>query len=191
VSSPQPVASPGVDGSLDSGILSTPAGVASTPPQISGAGTPDSIGTGASSTVNLNYLNSKLSPPPPPPARNTSVRSGAGKRPSASGNPAGERKTSRGSLKSPPPPVPRHRGELGRTASVGSVHSQEQKVDGSEVVGSLGNGQAVGGDDGGQSPSADILADLTRLQREVDELRAGLVVGSVLDGNTERGRGVS
>lgn len=140
--------------------------------------------------MNLHYLHSKLSPPPPPPARNTSVRSGAGKRPLSSGDPAGERKGSRGSLKSPPPPVPRHRGELGRTGSVGSVHSQEHKVDGAEVVGSPGNGQAVGGDDDGQSPSADILADLTRLQKEVDELRAGLVVGGVLDENAGRGGGV-
>ncbi|KAK4166531.1 hypothetical protein QBC43DRAFT_332258 [Cladorrhinum sp. PSN259] len=145
--------------------------VVSTPPQLSGSGTPDGAAVSSGSSVNMHHLNSKLSPPPPPPARNLSVR--GAKRPVS----LSERKGSgSGSgLKSPPPPVPKHRGEglrSGSTGSLGSFPSQQtpQRVDDRSVE--VGGGQA--GDGGGQP--VDILADLTRLQREVDALRAGLVL---------------
>ncbi|KAK3990951.1 hypothetical protein QBC44DRAFT_59636 [Cladorrhinum sp. PSN332] len=172
---PPPLTSPGGTESYSaetplSGLGVMNASVVNTPPQISGGGTPDGTATAGSGSisVNMHHLHSKLSPPPPPPARNLSVRTGTGRRPVS----LSERKGSGSGLKSPPPPVPKHRGEVGGAGSVGSVKT--------------GGGGGGGGGDAEQS--VDILADLTRLQREVDALRAGLVVEDGVGGGSEVGK---
>ncbi|KAK4231990.1 hypothetical protein QBC38DRAFT_465085 [Podospora fimiseda] len=179
ISSPPPpsLTSPGGSDSLSaletplSGLGIISGGVVGTPPQLSGSGTPDGgiVGSGSSS-VNMYHLHSKLSPPPPPPARNLSVR--AGKRPMSTSERKGSGTGSGTGLKSPPPPVPKHREEVGRATSVGSFKSSG----GEEVVVNV------------QGQSVDILADLTRLQMEVDALRAGLVNNQ--EGGMGQGKGV-
>ncbi|KAK4203537.1 hypothetical protein QBC40DRAFT_219024 [Triangularia verruculosa] len=142
--------------------------ISATPPPLSGSSTPNNnltptpgavvavegIASPPVGTPGGGGLKEKLSPPPPPPTRGASVR---GKRPVSSGG--GEvvgvvRRGSGNNSRPAPPPVPKHRGSVVKVVVEGE-----------------------GGGGGEQQQGVDILADLTRLQREVDELRAGLANG--------------
>ncbi|KAK4192228.1 hypothetical protein QBC35DRAFT_244128 [Podospora australis] len=141
-------------------------------------------GLGGVNLNTINHLHSKLSPPPPPPARNSSVRV---KRPTSGTLDPGQvpRRTGSSSYKEPPPPVPQHRNRGG--SGTGSGASSIRKVSDASIAGVSGGVVAEPSPSPGQSTPAptlesassggegvDILADLTRLQREVDALRLGL-----------------
>lgn len=107
----------------------------------------------------------KMSAPPPPPARNASIRRPA----SVISVEAPSRRISseakpREGIAPPPPPPPRQRG-----SSRSSVEGPPRRTS----VDSMGKLRPVPGDGAADEvgSSADILADLTALQREVDALR--------------------
>ncbi|KAK4179386.1 hypothetical protein QBC36DRAFT_77694 [Triangularia setosa] len=148
------------------------------PPPLSGSSTPNNVTpTPRSAVVEAiasppvgtpgGGLKEKLSPPPPPPARGASVRV---KRPMAKGEPGGGGvvRRSSGNSSKPAPPVPKHRGSVRSPNASTTTSAVATTTD--EMPTPPGNEEA-GGD------GVDILADLTRLQREVDELRAGLANG--------------
>lgn len=117
--------------------------------------------------------NTKISPPPPPPTRKQSVRRPLSVHGAiASNGQTPVRKSSRekdGSGPTPPPPPPRSRGSYRQNSDLPAVG--EEASQGSSL-------RSVSAVDGSATPPAaeignhgeEILADLTVLQREVDEL---------------------
>ncbi|GAB1317584.1 hypothetical protein MFIFM68171_07794 [Madurella fahalii] len=143
-------------------------------------------------------LHAKISPPPPPPARNASVRA---KRPMSAGGatlsplgpgppPPSRRGSGRGMDRGvapsvgPPPPPRRDRGGSSGSGSVIQRNVDDPSPASTTRGSSLGSNYETGNANSGGIPASlaegnvgegastgDILADLGRLQREVDALR--------------------
>lgn len=160
-------------------VVASPSGEAvSPPPTLSGSSTPNNnsvvtpplagsvVEAIASPPPVVGTAKEKLTPPPPPPARGASVRA---KKPVGAAGEGVVRRSSGNSKQAPP--VPKHRGGGGsvRNSAMAMATAATPDTTDEVVVSSPGGG--------GSGDGVDILADLTRLQREVDELRAGLANG--------------